>query len=99
MLYHLDSVTSLDSHPSSDTLPFTASPGIQVDLERQDPIDFFLLFFDEKVFNLIYEQTQLYIRQYSADNKEFLDNHDNHPHAQAHELKKHPLMEKDSLPP
>ena len=102
MQHHLNSVTSSYSPPSSDnslpdpssdnSLPFSVTPGIQVNLEQQDPIDFFRLLFDDKVFTLIYDQTQLYITQYFEDNEEFLRNH---PNARALELKKHPLMKKD----
>ena len=58
-------------------LAFTATPGVIVDMESNNPIDFFRLLFDERVMDLIFSETCRYASQYLEREKEHLDTHPN----------------------
>ena len=49
------------------------------------PVDFFRLMFDERVLDLIFNETNCYATQYVESEKEHLDTH---PIARAHEWRK-----------
>ena len=71
---------------------FTATPGVVPDMEDKEPIDFFHLFFDQRVLDLIHRETTRYTNQYLEREKEHLDTH---PRARAHEWYKAPLTLKE----
>ena len=57
-----------------------------------EPVDFFNLFFNEDVKNLIHSQSTLYAEQYITDNEEYLSQH---PNARAHDWKRNPMTLKE----
>ena len=61
---------------------FTGVPGIVVNMEDKDPIDFFHLFLDRWVLDLLHKETMRYTDQYLEREREFLQKH---PKARAHE--------------
>ena len=64
---------------------FTASPGIIPDVEGKCPVEFFRLMFDERVLDLIFNETNRYATQYLEREKEYRDTH---PNERAHEWRK-----------
>ena len=71
---------------------FTATPGVISGMEDKDPIDFFRLFFDGQVLDLIHSETSRYVDQYLAREREHLQQH---PKARAHEWRRAPLLLKE----
>ena len=71
---------------------FTGTPGMVVNMEDKDPVDYFHLFFDERVLDLIHKETVRYTDQYLERESEFLEEH---PKARAHEWRRYPLTLKD----
>ena len=71
---------------------FTASPGIVPDMRDKAPVDFFHLFFDDRVLDLILRETTRYAEQYLEREREHLETH---PHARAHEWRRLPLSLKE----
>ena len=57
-------------------------------------IDFFRLFFDERVMALIHSETTRYAEQYLEKEKDHLSTH---PHARAHDWRRAPLSMKEVL--
>ena len=55
-------------------------------MEDKAPVDFFRLFFDDCVMDLILQETTRYAEQYHLET---------HPHARAHEWRRQPLALKD----
>ena len=70
---------------------FTASPGIP-DMRDKEPVDFFCVFFDHQVMNLILVETTRYAEQYLEKEKEHLQAH---PYARANEWRRQPLSLKE----
>ena len=60
---------------------FTGSPGVVPEMENRRPIEFFRLFFDEEVLELLHSETRRYTDQYLEREKEHLEQH---PQARAH---------------
>lgn len=56
------------------------------------PVDYFRLFFDDRVMDLILQETTRYSEQYLEREREYLDTH---PHARAHEWRRQPLTLKE----
>ena len=72
---------------------FTATSGVVVPhMENKEPIDFFHVFFDGRVLDLIHRETTRYTQQYLEREKEHLDAH---PQARAHEWRRAPLTLKE----
>ena len=82
--------------PSPETSPsqsavnppkFTARAGVIPGTEGLTPLDYFRLFFDERVIELIFIETSRsrYAKQYLEKNRAHLEDH---PHARAHEWAK-----------
>ena len=71
---------------------FTGTPGVVPDMTDKEPIEFFRLFFDQRVMDLIHSETTRYTDQYLEREKEHLDTH---PRARAHEWCKAPLTLKE----
>ena len=83
---------SITATTSTSVPSLSVQPGVVPNMDGKSPVDFFRLLFDERVFNLIYEETTRYATQYLEKNKEYLESH---PHARAHEWTKHPLKPKE----
>ena len=66
---------------------FTGTPGVVPDMSDGEPVDFFRLFFDERVIQLLLDETTRYANQYLQRETEHLRTH---PHARAHEWRKAP---------
>ena len=62
------------------------------DMEGSGPIDFFRLFFNEEVLELIHSETTQYTNQYLEREEEYLAQH---PQARAHEWRRAPLTMKE----
>ena len=71
---------------------FTATPGAISGMEDKAPIDFFRLFFDGQVLDLIHSETRRYVDQYLESKREHLQQH---PKARAHEWRRAPLLLKE----
>ena len=71
---------------------FTATPGVVPNMVNKEPIDFFRMFFDGQVLDLILQETTRYTEQYLEREKEHLDAH---PQARAHEWLRAPLSLKE----
>ena len=71
---------------------FTGSPGVVPEMENRRPIEFFRLYFDEEVLELLHSETRRYIDQYLEREKEHLEQH---PQARAHEWRRAPLTMKE----
>ena len=72
---------------------FTATSGVVVPhMENKEPIDFFHVFFDGRVLDLIHRETTRYTQQYLEREREHLDAH---PQARAHEWRRAPLTLKE----
>ena len=56
------------------------------------PVDYFRLFFDDRVMDLILQETTQYAEQYLEREREYLETH---PHARAHEWRRQPLTLKE----
>ena len=54
---------------------FTGTPGVVPDMTDKEPIDFFHLFFDQRVLDLIHSETIRYTAQYLEREREHLDTH------------------------
>ena len=67
---------------------FTGSPGVVPEMENRRPIEFFRLYFDEEVLELLHSETRRYTDQYLEREKEHLEQH---PQARAHEWRRAPL--------
>ena len=61
-------------------------------MENKEPIDFFHVFFDGRVLDLIHRETTGYTQQYLEREKEHLDAH---PQVRAHEWRRAPLTLKE----
>ena len=59
---------------------FTATPGVVPDMESSGPIEFFRLFFDEEVLELLHSETTRYTNQYLEREEE----HMAHTHRRGH---------------
>lgn len=83
------SSTQTDTEPPAPDMgtqpPFTATPGIIPNMEGKSPVDFFRLYFDEHMVQLIFSETCLYADQYFELEKVYLEAH---PNARAHDWKK-----------
>ena len=72
---------------------FMATPGVVPDMSgRNSPIDFFRLFFNDKVMDLIFTETTRYAQQYLEREREYLQQH---PQARAHAWEREPLTLKE----
>ena len=71
---------------------FTATPGVVSGMEDKAPIDFFRMFFDGEVLDLIHSETSRYVDQYLEREREHLQQH---PKARAHEWRRAPLLLKE----
>ena len=71
---------------------FTATPGVVLGMEDKEQIDFFHLFFDGQILDLIHRETIRYTDQYLEREKEHLQAH---PKARAHEWYRAPLTPKE----
>ena len=72
--------------------PFDASPAVVPDMTDKAPVDFFRLFFDERVIDLILTETTCYADRYLGREKEHLDTH---PYARTHDWRRAPLARKE----
>ncbi len=72
--------------------PFTATPGINVDMTGKSPVEFFRLFFTPEVIELIFNETTRYAEQQLAASKDYLDTH---PHARGHDWLKRPMKKEE----
>ena len=61
-------------------------------MSNKAPVDFFRLFFDDHVMELILKETSRYAEQYLERERDYLATH---PHARAHEWRKQPLTLKE----
>ena len=68
---------------------FSGNPGVVLDTAGMTPLDFFHLFFDSRVKNVICDKTCRYASQYLEREKQHLESH---PFACAHEWAKHPFQ-------
>ena len=57
------------SVPAPPRFPFIGKPGLKIDIDSIDPLDYFRLFFDESVFMFIADETNKYAERYLS-NKE-----------------------------
>ena len=71
---------------------FTATPGVVPDMSNQEPMDFFKLFFNDRVLDLIFTETNRYAEQYMEKERDYLSQH---PQARAHDWSKTPLTIKE----
>ena len=71
---------------------FSATPGVVPDMTGQPPIEFFRLFFDRQIFELLFMETRRFAQQYLEREREHLANH---PKARAHEWSRYPLTRKE----
>ena len=63
-----NSVWSTGAQQNRDRFPFTGSPGMKAVVEnKEDPLPFFELFFDDSLINLIAEQTNVYAQQFKEE--------------------------------
>ena len=67
---------------------FSAIPGVVPNMSGKTPLDFFHLFIDEKVKEIIYNKTSQNAEQHISENQEYLSSH---PHARAHDWVKAPM--------
>ena len=63
-----------------------------VDMEDKEPVDFFHLFFDGHILDLIHRETVRYTEQYLEREDEYLQAH---PKARAHDWRRNPLTLKE----
>ena len=82
------------SFPSS-VYPFTATPGLTVDMSGKLPVDFFNLFFTSEVKNLIYTETVRYAEQILTSSETHLNEH---PKACKHEWIRTPMRREEVDP-
>ena len=75
--------------------PFTGTPGLKASMTGTAPIDFFDLFFNNEVKDLIHTETTRYADQRLTNNAAFLETH---KHARGHDFRKHP-MERNEVGP
>ena len=68
------------------------TPGVIPGMSESSPIDFFRLFFSDRVLDLIYTETTRYASQYLEREREHLAKH---PQARAHDWRKTPLTRKE----
>ena len=54
---------------------FTGTPGVVPDMSDGEPVDFFRLFFDERVIQLLLDETTRYANQYLQRETEHLRTH------------------------
>ena len=80
------------SQPAVNPPAFTATAGVIPNTDELTPVDYFRLFFDERVIELIFTETRRYAQQYLAKNRQHLDSH---PHARAHKWTKVTLSRKE----
>ena len=71
---------------------FSVTPGVIPGMSESSPIDFFRLFFSDRVLDLIYTETTCYASQYLEREREHLAKH---PQARAHDWRKAPLTRKE----
>ena len=71
---------------------FNERVGLLVDMEKQDPINFFQQYFTADLNELILSETTRYANQYVASHKQFLEDH---PRARAHQFSKKPFTQSD----
>lgn len=69
-------------------VPFTGKPGLKIDMRGKDPVDFFDLFFNNEVKDLIHTESRRYADQQLTNNAHFLEEHKK---ARGNSLKKHPM--------
>ncbi len=68
--------------------PFTANPGLNVDMTGKSPVEFFRLFFTPE---LILNETTRYAEQELAGSQDFPETH---PHARGHDWLKRPMKKR-----
>jgi hypothetical protein len=71
---------------------FSATPGVVPDMTRQPPVEYFRLFFDRQIFDLLFTETTKLAEQYLEREREHLPSH---PKTRAHEWRGHPLTWKE----
>ena len=74
---------------TTQTPVFTANPGVILD---KAPIEFFRMFFDGEVLDLIHSEMTRYVDQYFERER---DHFQQHPRAWAHECCRAPLLLKE----
>ena len=71
---------------------FSVTPGVIPGMSESSLIDFFRLFFSDRVLDLIYTEITRYASQYLEREREHLAKH---PQARAHDWRKAPLTRKE----
>ena len=64
-------------------------------MSGKTPLDFFNLFFNETVKNIIHNETNRYAEQVLTESESYLDDH---PHARGHDWIRNPLKKEEINP-